>query len=180
MERFILISGCSGGGKSTLLAELQRRGHHVIEEPGRRIVAQELSKNGSALPWKDITSFANQAIELARADRSFAATKVGSVFFDRGLIDAASALEVATGSPALHLISGERYNRIVFFTPPWPEIYQNDSERQHSFDTSVLEYDRLLMAFAKLNYDIVKLPFATVFERADFILSRVSQTNEKR
>jgi predicted ATPase len=37
MNRFVVISGCSGGGKSTLLAELGRRGHAVVEEPGRRI-----------------------------------------------------------------------------------------------------------------------------------------------
>ena len=33
-----VISGCSGGGKSTLLMELARRGHAVVDEPGRRIV----------------------------------------------------------------------------------------------------------------------------------------------
>ncbi|WP_410012764.1 AAA family ATPase [Sodalis sp. C49] len=35
MNRLIVISGCSGGGKSTLLAELKRRGYTVVEEPGR-------------------------------------------------------------------------------------------------------------------------------------------------
>jgi hypothetical protein len=35
-EHFVLITGCSGGGKSTLLAELRARGHPVVEEPGRR------------------------------------------------------------------------------------------------------------------------------------------------
>jgi predicted ATPase len=39
MNRFVVISGCSGGGKSTLLAELGRRGHTVI---GRRIVIEEM------------------------------------------------------------------------------------------------------------------------------------------
>ena len=38
MDRFIILSGCSGGGKSTLLAELARRGFATVEEPGRRIV----------------------------------------------------------------------------------------------------------------------------------------------
>jgi predicted ATPase len=41
MERFVILSGCSGGGKSTLLAEFGRRGHSIVEEPGRRIVKQE-------------------------------------------------------------------------------------------------------------------------------------------
>lgn len=173
MDRFILISGCSGGGKSTLLAELHRRGHNVIEEPGRRIVARELRNGGSALPWKDIASFATQAIELARMDRELATTLSGLVFFDRGLIDAASAVEEATGSAALQLVSGERYNRLIFVTPPWPEIYENDSERQHSFAAAVSEYDRLLLAFTKLSYDAVLVPKVSVLKRADFVLNKI-------
>jgi predicted ATPase len=39
-DRFIVLSGCSGGGKSTLLAALQRRGFAVFEEPGRQIVKE--------------------------------------------------------------------------------------------------------------------------------------------
>jgi predicted ATPase len=50
MDRFVVISGCSGGGKSTLLAELGRRGHSTVEEPGRRIVAQELQQGGKSSP----------------------------------------------------------------------------------------------------------------------------------
>ncbi|MEL6962475.1 MAG: AAA family ATPase, partial [Pseudomonadota bacterium] len=41
MENFVVISGCSGGGKSTLLEALKRLGHGVVEEPGRRIVQSE-------------------------------------------------------------------------------------------------------------------------------------------
>lgn len=34
-ENYVVISGCSGGGKSTLLSELAARGYHVVHEPGR-------------------------------------------------------------------------------------------------------------------------------------------------
>lgn len=57
MNPFVIISGCSGGGKSTLLAELQRRGYPVIEEPGRRIVEEQLGTGGHALPWLDMPAF---------------------------------------------------------------------------------------------------------------------------
>jgi len=50
IERFVIISGCSSGGKSTLLAELQLRGFATVEEPGRRIVREELRGDGSACP----------------------------------------------------------------------------------------------------------------------------------
>jgi predicted ATPase len=178
MDRFILISGCSGGGKSSLLSELQRRRHFVVEEPGRRIVGEQVAERGIALPWVDLAAFAIKAIELSRADRRDAERHLGLVFFDRGLIDAASALEVATGFPALNSVATERYNQVVFLTPPWAEIYETDSERKHSFAEAVSEYDRLLLAFATLNYDIEILPFASVAERADFVLNRVLNVRE--
>lgn len=62
MERLVVISGCSGGGKSTLLAELARRGHATVEEPGRRIVKQERQAGGPALPWNDPVAFARRAM----------------------------------------------------------------------------------------------------------------------
>ena len=38
VDRFVVISACSSGGKSTLIAELGKRGYAVVDEPGRRIV----------------------------------------------------------------------------------------------------------------------------------------------
>jgi predicted ATPase len=77
INRSVVISGCSSGGKSTLLAELGRRGHATVEEPGRRIVKQELAGEGSALPWVNGAAFARRAIELAVADRRAAADRPG-------------------------------------------------------------------------------------------------------
>ncbi|WP_430985828.1 AAA family ATPase, partial [Escherichia coli] len=64
----VVISGCSGGGKSTLLAELKARGHAVVEEPGRRIIAEETARGGLALPWVDLAAFLHRAIEMALSD----------------------------------------------------------------------------------------------------------------
>jgi predicted ATPase len=50
LNRFVVISGYSGGGKSSLLAELHRRGNTVVEEPDRRVVKQEMENKGLALP----------------------------------------------------------------------------------------------------------------------------------
>jgi hypothetical protein len=72
MDRFVVISGCSGGGKSTLLAELARRGQAVVEEPGRRIVREERAGDGAALPWVDPAAFARRAVAMALADREAA------------------------------------------------------------------------------------------------------------
>lgn len=169
MDRFIIISGCSGGGKSTLLEELRRRGYATVEEPGRRIVSEELANGGGARPWLDLAAFALRAIEVSLADIHAAKQLDGPVFFDRGLLDATAALEQAYGERSnLEL---PRFNRSVFLTPPWPEIYVNDDERRHDMMTAVEEYERLLSFYPRLGYETVLLPKVRVEERADFLLS---------
>lgn len=173
-DRFIVLSGCSGGGKSTLLEELRRRGHAVVEEPGRRIVQEELASGGTALPWLDLAAFARRAIAMALADRDAMREGGGLVFFDRGLIDAASALEAHCGEPVIAALAAEhRYNRKVFLTPPWPEIYAGDAERRHGLEAARAEYDRLVSVYPALGYETVILPKVAVAERADFVLARL-------
>lgn len=170
--RHVVLSGCSGGGKSTLLAELERRGFTVVLEPGRRIVEEEHRGTGLALPWVDLAAFARRAIDLASEDRKRVADDAGWVFFDRGLVDAAVALQHATGHAAADVLAPyERYHRSVFLTPPWPEIYVNDGERQHAMAEAVAEYDRLCVAYRELGYETIVLPKVGVADRADFILS---------
>ena len=174
MDRFIILSGCSGGGKSTLLAELARRGFATVEEPGRRIVIEETGHNGTALPWIDIEAFARRAIAMALEDRQ-KAPAAGLVFFDRGLIDAASALHHVCGDGTIETLRrAHRYNPLVFLTPPWPEIYRGDSERQHGFDAAVAEYERLLRDYARLDYEVIVLPKVPVSQRADIVLARLA------
>ncbi|AYM63181.1 AAA family ATPase [Agrobacterium fabrum] len=173
MNRFIILSGCSGGGKSTLLAELARRGFATVEEPGRRIVIEETRNGGTALPWIDMQAFARRAIAMALEDRRVT-PKEGLVFFDRGLIDAASALHHISGDRFINTLRDtHRYNSLVFLTPPWPEIYRSDDERKHGFDAAVEEYERLVRDYEGLGYDIVVLPKLAVAERADLILTRI-------
>jgi len=176
MNRFVVISGCSGGGKSTLLAELGRRGHSVIEEPGRRIVIQEMNAKGAALPWVDAAAFARRAITMALADRTSAAPSIGWVFFDRSLVDAAAALQDLTGEPVLAALGRTyRYHRQVFLAPPWPEIYVTDLERRHSLEAAAVEYSRLLEVYPSLGYEVSILPKMGVAERADFVLSTLEE-----
>lgn len=177
MQRFVILSGCSGGGKSTLLAELARRGFATIEEPGRRIVAEQQATGGSALPWLDLAAFARRAIEVATEDRDQAAVLPGWVFFDRSLIDAAAALhqaDPAQGEPILSSLNTmHRYHPLVFMTPPWPEIFSSDDERRHGIEAAVAEYQRLLEIYPTLGYEPVLLPQASVSDRADVLLGHL-------
>jgi len=125
---------------------------------------------GSALPWVDAVKFARRAIAMSLSDIAAATHHRGWVFFDRGLIDAAVALEHLCGEPAQTTIGARRFHPRVFLTPPWPDIYVSDAERRHELDTAVEEYERLLKAYPALGYETIVLPKVSVAERADFVV----------
>lgn len=177
-NRFVLITGCSGGGKSSLLAALEARGYAVVPEPGRRIVAQEEAGEGVALPWIDPAAFARRAVAMSRADLGVASDLSGLVFFDRGLIDAAVALQHASHIPYRDILGAKHhYADPVFLTPPWPDIYAIDGARRHDLPTAIEEFERLRTALADLGYEISILPKTSVAERADFIIDHLQSSD---
>ena len=163
---FVMISGCSGGGKSTLLSELERRGCVVVKEPGRRIIAEARYGDDSTLPWVDVAAFARRALEMSKNDFQEAR---GLTFFDRGIVDAAVAISATGGEKPAATIQNMRYDRL-FFAPPWPEIYVNDDDRRHSLDKAQRDYERVRSAYLDAGYVPIVIPRDTVEARADFIL----------
>lgn len=176
MNNFVILSGCSGGGKSTLLSELHKRGHAVIEEPGRRILHEEIRTGGQMLPWIDKIAFLQRILQAALDDYAKAEQESHKwVFFDRGLIDAAAPLQELIAEPLLATLGeSHRYHDSVFLAPPWPEIYVQDSERRHSFDAALREFERLQRVYPSLGYEALLLPKTGVAERADFVLNRLA------
>lgn len=164
--RRIVISGCSGGGKSTLLTALAARGYQIFEEPGRRVVREGIS------PADDVLGFATRAATLAVEDFDAASTS-GVSFFDRSVVDAVAALQrssIPTPAPLQSLATRCRYDSPVFLTPPWPDIYETDAERQHSLDDAIVEYDDLCRAYPAAGYETIILPKASVADRTEFVL----------
>jgi len=68
-----------------------------------------------------------------------------------------------------------RYNNMVFITPPWKEIYRTDDERDQSFEQSIEVYKRLAKWYKEHDYDMVILPKDTIENRTKFILNLVSE-----
>lgn len=171
-NRLVVISGCSGGGKSTLLGELAQRGHAVFPEPGRQIVREQTLIGGDALPWMDMDGFVAQCVARAIHFHTQARPEAGPVFFDRSLIDAVAAFEAGGRAlPASYRNAVElcRYASVVFLAPPWENLFTSDNERRHAFPDAVSEYERLLRAYTAYGYEPVILPKASVTERIEFV-----------
>jgi predicted ATPase len=178
-NKLIVISGCSGGGKSTLLAELNNNGYATIAEVGREIVKEQIASNGSITPWDNPQAFCEVNIERAIAGfhkaQAMMDVKGQVIFFDRGYLDGVcyyQTLRMTDAQKYNHFINGLRYDPMVFMAPPWQAIFCQDDERKHSFEDAVIEYQRLLKFYTQSGYHIVELPRQSVKQRLQFVITK--------
>jgi predicted ATPase len=135
-----------------------------------------MQTGGHALPWDDMLAFLDLAIATALADRTRMQAHTDWVFFDRGLVDAASAMEHLTNHPKLVKMNAlHPYHRRVFLAPPWREIYDMDDERRHGMQAAIDEYERLKSQLPRLGYEVIELPKSTISSRADFVLETLAR-----
>ena len=175
--RLVVVSGCSGGGKSALLAEMAARGYPVFPEPGRQVVREEEFVGGDALPWRDAARFAERCIARAAYFFNIARPEARPALFDRSIIDAVTALQRMGSVPPACAEAARRYRygRRVFMVPPWPELFAADAERRHGFEAAAAEYEALMRAYPAHGYETVVVPRASVDVRADFLEAELAE-----
>jgi len=174
----VVLSGCSGGGKSSLLAEMARRGYPIKPEPGRQIVKEQSYLGGDAVPWGDVAKFVELCVARGTYFYNTAHPTEKPVLFDRSIVDAVASLPRLGLPVPPHLrnaLQRYRYASVVFMTPPWEELFESDRERRHSFSDAVAEYEDLLESYPANGYAVELLPKIALAERADFLERRLDR-----
>ena len=167
MNTRFLITGCSGGGKSTLLRHLEALGHKVVHEPGLRVI-----HGGGPAPWEDRWGFFDAVMALSEADLASPVADDAPTFYDRGLFDALSG-RAGRFKQAIREVMPPPfpYAQPVFYAPPWPEIYEETDDRRHSFAMAEDEALRLRRHLDELEIEVVELPKVSVEERVAIVLA---------
>ncbi len=175
---FFILTGGPGGGKTSILDELKRQGYHCVEESGRQVIKEQQLEAGCALPWSDKIAFRDLMIERDKKQYLEASEQKGPVFFDRGVPDSIGYSHLEGLSIPEELVDSVkekfRYQNLVFITPPWKEIYANDSERKQDFDEAVRTYNAVAKVYRDLGYNLVEVPKVSVKERVAFILKKIN------
>jgi predicted ATPase len=171
-DRFFIITGGPGSGKSTLIEALAANGFCHMPEAGRAIIQDQVAIGGSALPWFDRLAFAELMLSWEMRSYRAAQELPGPVIFDRGVPDVVGYLRL-TGLPVpCHVEQAARsfrYNRQVLVAPPWPAIFTQDTERKQSIEEADATYRAMVDAYYGLGYELVTLPLAPVPERVQFV-----------
>ncbi len=171
-QQFYVITGASGGGKSTLIAALSELGHSTFPEAALAIMREQKECGGNILPSGDRTVFMEAVLARSIEDYEKAKTLQAPVFFDRGIPEWSRFL--CSGKERCHEATTRyRYATTVFVAEPWPEIYVCDHERAHSFERAARSYLPTISAYVEAGYEVCVIPKASVQERVAFILAQV-------
>lgn len=172
----IIVTGGPGSGKTSLIEVMMSKNFDVCPEVSRQLIQQEKQKPGGILPWDDMSSFARLCLKLMIKDWEKAADRSGKVFYDRGIPDIIAYLKLKNIEPHMELlevIAQKRYHPVVFWCPPWEEIYKNDPERPQRFPEAQALGTELKKVYEKHQYSVVVMPKVPVLQRADFILEHL-------
>lgn len=175
-DRYVILTGGPGAGKTTLIAALKQRGYATAPEAGRAIIQNYQAIEGPALPWRDRGLFAELMLSWELRSYGAAAEQEGTVFFDRGVPDVLGYLDLI-GLPvpehAKRAAELFRYHPTVFILPPWPEIFAQDAQRKQTLEEAEQTCAALTKAYAQAGYALAEVPRGTVAQRTDFILAHL-------
>lgn len=175
VKNIFVVTGGPGFGKTELIDELRRSGYLCSGEFARDLIESQQKIGGEILPWKNPKLFQEEILRL-RTNFYDSVPDKTIAFADRGIPDQlAFARYKGFGTPEILIESAEQYRYApqVFVTPPWREIFVNDSIRSESYDEAIRIHQSIFETYSGLNYQIIELPLFSVTERVTFMLKTI-------
>jgi predicted ATPase len=169
--RRIVLTGCPGGGKTTLLEALQVRGYVVARDSARVII--QAHRRHVMSPRPKPLAFAYEVLHEDVRQYEQYVFHGGDVFFDRGVLDSLCMLH---GLGALRqdeletALARYPYHRQVFILPPWEQIYATDAERDQTFAEAVHVHRLASDWYRRCEYEVIEVPKVSVAERCQHVI----------
>lgn len=173
-NNWYVITGGPSTGKTTLLAELEKRGYETIPEAARTVIDEALEKGISVEELRSDEKRFQDDVAKRKEKTETALDPSIVTFFDRGMQDTVAYMNhygFQLEDWALALMDNARYQK-VFLLEPLPN-YEKDYARTE--DNAFVKNIQALLHDAYAEYDMVpiQVPAVGVKERVKFILDNV-------
>lgn len=171
-DNLFIVTGAPGAGKTTLLNAAADIGLRVGQEAARAIIQQQVAIDGPAVHWRDRALFAELMLDRDIQMRQALLGGAGPALCDRGipdLVEYARKFGLVEHGHFRRAAMLYRYNPVVFFAPPWREIFVTDSERVEGWEHAQAVYGPMRDVYEELGYRVVDLPLASIAERLAFV-----------
>ena len=176
-KSIVVITGGPGFGKTSVANGLKKEGYRVGDEFARRLIEEQERIGGDLLPWKNIKAFQQEV--LNHRIRFYESVEVGEVAFtDRAIPDQLAFARYRGFQKPRSLIEKAneyRYFPIIYITPAWKEIYNQDQIRQETYEEACRIHAYICDTYRELGYQLIELPKASVEERVQFIINDLTK-----
>ena len=173
-KKKILITGGPGGGKTSIIDELEKRNFNCEHEIVRSLTIEGKKKGNDQAFLSDPLKFTKKLLDL-RINQFNKIQENEITFYDRGVHDTLAYLKYIKVNIGDNLISKcmkIKYN-MVFVLPPWKKIYQQDDCRYESFEESIKIFNQIIKIYEYFEMNTIILKQGTIDYRVDKILSHI-------
>lgn len=172
----IVITGGPGTGKSSIIRQLEKRGHECLHEISRQVTLEAQKQGIDQLFLEKPLLFSEKLLEGRKIQhREADMLPASTIFIDRGIPDVLAYMDYfkteysSNFTEACHDYSYDK----IFFLPPWEEIYQSDNERYESFKEASLISKHLFETYKAYGYSPIEVPKTSIADRTTFILNQI-------
>jgi predicted ATPase len=167
-----VFTGAPCSGKTSVIAELERRGFRVVHEVARAYINRELRKGNRLEQIKADALIFERHILTEKLNIEAALSEDEIVFLDRAVPDSIAYFQLEGLDDAEPLKKSRivRYKKIFLFEPL---AFLRDAVRSED-DKLADRLNRLTEeSYRRLNYKILRVPILPIDKRADFILQHL-------
>jgi predicted ATPase len=168
-----VLTGGPCAGKTTTIAEMEKRGYRVVPEPAFEMIQEELVEGKT---MEDIRKppgrFERLVLERAIAHES-ALSQTHCTFLDRGILDSVGYYRHHNLpiTPELDAASRAARYRKIFLLDLVPFEAINGRELETPEEAAAI-HEELYKAYVDYGFEVIRVPVLPVAERIAFILEQ--------
>jgi len=179
-NNWYVITGGPSTGKTTLLAELEKRGFETIPEAARAVIDRAAGRGISVEQLRaDECGFQEEVAKLKdEIGSEIDADRI--VFFDRGMQDTEAYMQYYgfEMSPATKKMMEDYSYRLVFLLENLP-FYEEDYARTEDENFSIAIRQLLYDVYSNHGMRPICVPAMSVEERASFIINEIEEVRNE-